>query len=1245
MKLSLGRESLWLYVGSFFLLISAVLYAYDLTWSDEDILQTVKADIQTSFESCLSYYSKRSPRSEVMEECLACELVYNVRDELTYWTENQYLPSEQEIGDFSKVKTDKILSFRNRIYYQIRNANPDSTRIVLIPISITYDVNNDFLIPYTFLGRRGEKLSNPEKKAIAVSIDPRNSEGLEIRDLEGSQVFTIQYLPVEAFRRPVRMAVLIFLGLAFLAFCIFLRLYTLSNWKHRYLVNGIFLVVVIGIRLLLALGDIPGDYLRTELFSPSILAFRYFIEIPSLGELTLNVFTFVAVVWVVYTHFFRLLNRLYRKILTYPLWVSVLVASVMIGVSCYLLKVYVDIFETILVNSQIGVEFSNIFKTRIYSYVILLDVGLLLLGIILIMYSLLKFNVLLAHKRKLGEYYWGFHVGLFLMFNLTLHSSAFWLALIATFCLLLLFFGVYRTPFEPILDFDLNNYLLIALSFSILITYNIIIGIDFNYQTRLEEVADLVSEQESLYTSIHFDNAVRRINYDMDDVRGKKDKNPNSNSFREWLQETYFEPEFTRYEVQMFMFDRYGRRMDRNRNRKTPINPQTDLEAEGAQVISRTEVDLYKFTNYKNEFPDLYVGKFDLELDSLRRYNFLLEIQPSPYQTTGLYPALSTEQSVYDDILLTNSFEYALYRDGTLQSKVGESEFPIFQNPNIDNRYSRDAGTYMEYIKRTNDERIVVVRYQKQRFADLLTSFSFIFYFITLSSIVLIILPVFAWRSLGSRRYIYYLPLRSKIRLGLLFISILPMLIIIGLLSPFVEQRYRKQAEIDLNNVTNRVTDAVIPNFVILASDNLTRVSQLKKVKDKVEELSAIANNDINIFDHKGRRIISSQSPLFEKGIGSDLMDTEAFQTLSGGSRSGLINTETIGTQSYLSGYRTIIGSKDTPIGYVNVPYLARQGQLDEQVLEFISYLVNIYAFVFLFINLLAVFLSSTITKPLRLVEQRLATIDFGQQNKPIDYASNDEIGNIVEAYNSLVNKLSDSESKFKQSQRELAWKQMARQVAHEIKNPLTPMKLSIQHLSRAWKEKNPNLNDLFPRVIKTLLSQIESMTLIANSFSEFAKMPEPRKTQVQVNEVLLEVIDLYNQSSDAAWLIDIPPRKYYTYADRDQLSRCFQNVIKNGLQAMEEKGILQVGIHGNGNGMCVVEIADNGKGMDEEAAQRAFEPSFSTKTSGMGLGLPMVKRMIENSGGKITFSTTEGVGTTFIIELPVIKGVSAASQ
>ena len=982
MKLSLGRESLWLYVGSFFLMISAVLYTYDLTWTDEDILETVKEDIQQSFESCLSFYSRRSPRSELNSDCLACELVYDVHDELTYWTENQYLPSEKDIGDFSKVKTDKILSFRNRIYYQLRSANPDSTRIVLIPISITYDVNNDFLIPYAFLGNRGKKLSDFEKKAISISTDPRNSEGLEIRDLDGSPVFTIQYLPAEAFRRPVRMSVLIFLGLAFLAFCIFLRLYTLSNWKHRYMVNGIFLAVVVGIRLLLARGDIPGDYLRTELFSPSILAFRYLIEIPSLGELTLNVFTFVVVVWVIYTHFFRQLNRLYRRLLTLPMWVSVSLAAIMVGGSSYILKIYVDIFETILVNSQIGVEFSNIFRTRIYSYVILLDVGLLLLGMSLIIFSLLKFNVLLAHKRKLGEYYWGFHVGLFLMFNLILHSSVFWLALIATFCLLLLFFGVYRTPFEPILNFDLNNYLLIALSFSILITYNIIIGIDFNYQTRLEEVADLVSEQESLYTSIHFDNSVRRINYDMDEVRGRRDKNPYSNSFREWLQETYFEPEFTRYEVQLFMFDASGRRMDRNRNRKTSVNPRTDLEAEGAQLISRTEVDLYKFTNYKNEFPDLYVGQFELSLDSLRTYDFLVEIQPSSYQTSGLYPALSTEKAVYDDIQLTNSFEYALYRDGTLQSKSGESEFPIFQDTSIDNRYSRDAGTYMEYVKRTDDGRLVVVRYQKQTFADLLTSFSFIFYFITLSSIVLIILPVFAWRSLGSRRYIYYLPLRSKIRLGLLFISILPMLIIIGLLSPFVEERYRKQAEIDLNNVTNRVTDAIIPNFVILASDNLTRVSQMKKVKEKVEELSAIANNDINIFDHTGRRIISSQSPLFEKGIGSDLMDTEAFQVLTGGTRSGMINRETIGTQSYLSGYRTIIGSKDTPIGYVNVPYLARQGQLDEQVLEFISYLVNIYAFVFLFINLLAVLLSSTITKPLRLVEQRLATIDFGQQKQ-----------------------------------------------------------------------------------------------------------------------------------------------------------------------------------------------------------------------------------------------------------------------
>ncbi|MCB0854409.1 MAG: GHKL domain-containing protein, partial [Bacteroidetes bacterium] len=203
-----------------------------------------------------------------------------------------------------------------------------------------------------------------------------------------------------------------------------------------------------------------------------------------------------------------------------------------------------------------------------------------------------------------------------------------------------------------------------------------------------------------------------------------------------------------------------------------------------------------------------------------------------------------------------------------------------------------------------------------------------------------------------------------------------------------------------------------------------------------------------------------------------------------------------------------------------------------------------------------------------------------------------------------------------------------------EIKNPLTPMKLSIQHLVRAWNENSPRLQNMFPKVMKTLLVQIDSMVRIANSFSEFAKMPEPVKSRVLVNEVLLEVVDLYTQSEETIWLIDVPEVEFWAFADRDQLSRSFNNIIKNGLQAIEDNGIIHISMRIM-EGHCRIEIKDNGSGIPPEVQKKIFEPSFSTKTSGMGLGLAIVKRIIENTGGVISFESKEGKGTTFFIEIP----------
>ncbi|MEM8892339.1 MAG: ATP-binding protein, partial [Bacteroidota bacterium] len=456
-------------------------------------------------------------------------------------------------------------------------------------------------------------------------------------------------------------------------------------------------------------------------------------------------------------------------------------------------------------------------------------------------------------------------------------------------------------------------------------------------------------------------------------------------------------------------------------------------------------------------------------------------------------------------------------------------------------------------------------------------------------------------------------------------------------LSNFIRDRYYDDAKEELRREAERVANSLKDEYTILHEDPYRRITLLRSYSDQVKSMGEVSENDITVYDNEGKSVATTQPLIFNSNINTDLMNDVALRRLSAGKESDLVVEEEIGTLSYLSAYWPILQNNEVPIGYINVPYLANQAQLDEQVFSFLAYLANIYLLVFLLINVVSVIVSSTITKPLAMVQQRLSNTNLGAENELIDWESDDEIGEIVRAYNQMVSQLEESEEKLTQSERELAWRQMARQVAHEIKNPLTPMKLNIQHLNRAFDESGPRLQKMFPKVMKTLLAQIDSLVRIANSFSEFAKMPEPVNSRILVNDVLHEVVDLYTQSEEAIWLIDIPQDDFWSFADREQLSRCFTNIIKNALQAVNENGIIHVSMKINGD-HALIEIKDNGKGMTEEVQKRIFEPSFSTKSSGMGLGLAIVKRIIESANGTITFESEEGVGTTFRIILPEVR-------
>jgi nitrogen fixation/metabolism regulation signal transduction histidine kinase len=300
---------------------------------------------------------------------------------------------------------------------------------------------------------------------------------------------------------------------------------------------------------------------------------------------------------------------------------------------------------------------------------------------------------------------------------------------------------------------------------------------------------------------------------------------------------------------------------------------------------------------------------------------------------------------------------------------------------------------------------------------------------------------------------------------------------------------------------------------------------------------------------------------------------------------------------------------------------------------------LNIYVLLILITIGMAVIISDQITRPLRLIQQKFSEIKLGKKNELIVYRGRDEIAGLVDEYNRMVKELVKSMEMLARSERETAWREMAKQVAHEIKNPLTPMKLSVQHLQRSWKDNRENFDESLEKVTRTLIEQIDNLSFIASEFSNFAKMPKAFSEEINLIDSIRSTLTLFANTDNIDLVFDHESQFIPVFADREQLSRVFINLIKNAIQSIPEnrKGKIVISAVLTGNAVRIG-VADNGKGIPEDLQGKLFTPSFTTKSSGMGLGLSIVKNIIESFSGNITFNTKVNHGTTFLIELPVYR-------
>ncbi len=477
------------------------------------------------------------------------------------------------------------------------------------------------------------------------------------------------------------------------------------------------------------------------------------------------------------------------------------------------------------------------------------------------------------------------------------------------------------------------------------------------------------------------------------------------------------------------------------------------------------------------------------------------------------------------------------------------------------------------------------------------------------------------------------LSLRIRIFLSMLLLVLIALIVTIQVaIYQYKEQSndyHNKRLIRKENNIKATIENELDRTTYVVETEEIPRI-----FRDQIHNISNNNKLDIDIYDLKGKLLISSV-PTFPEDTKNYNLSQKIVNSIEKSENKRYIKNKKIDGKEVQASYTYIEDTKFKPIGILGLPYLQDNSEQNKELNEFLERLAFAYFLLLLVGITIAYWLSSYITKSIKEVSDKISEMHIGRRNEKVTVINaSREITTLLDAYNEKVDELEESAVKLAKSEREEAWREMAKQVAHEIKNPLTPMRLTVQNFERKFNPKDSDNKEKLKEFSQSLLLQIDTLTSIASAFSNFAKMPTHNKEKLNVVEVVKHGLEIFNES-----YITYHPEKENITAqlDKIQLTRVVTNLVKNATQALVETENPQIEVRVfEKEEKVIISISDNGKGIAEEHKNQIFEPKFTTKSSGMGLGLAMVKNIIEAYKGTITFTSELNIGTEFLVILPL---------
>ncbi len=1127
-------------------------------------------------------------------------------NKITRWSDNETQVNNRAV-DTCKSHT---LIHLNNGWYEIFMKEEDGKKIIgLILIRKEYAYENQYLV-----NSFNPLLNLPENVALTTTNDPNSSI---VHSANGTSLFELRWTnsTLESSNAGIKIY-LFMLALIFILIASFLTAKTIS--KTSPLISGAIMVLLVAARIAMIHFQVPYEFYASEFFSPQLYASSFYFNSP--GDLFINSLIILCVAGIFYVSFSGKAVR--RQSLTGSMLVKT-------GVLVLIFFIFIplnSLISGLILNSKISFDVSAVFELNEYSVLSFFVMAVLLSSYFLFTFSLLRIF---------------FHEGARNFFSKWLLFPA---AIILAICFLFVSKERFQGEWLLLILFSASlvctgmlninkkirsNFLMyITLFFSI---YSSVVIRNLNDDKEKENrklLAQKIETGKDQVAEYLFEDVRQKINNDAVLVRYLKDSLHVQEQISRRLMQIYFTGYWRKYDITVYCFDQNGLSFDSLR-----ANLSADSLLRGIKEVKGDDPQLYYIS--KESEPQQYVAHMPVYSGNYLAGSIVVVFVPKLFQSgSGGFQELFVGSKVAFNKEL-NKYSVARYQNDSLFSQSGKFAYYFSLKPFRPSaqEYSFiNMDDYNHLVFRINPSSYIIVSRNKENVLIFFTLFSYLFSFFS----VLLFLFYVLVRVL-NREATHHLSLTRRIQVSVMLLVILSFVIIGASTMYYITHKYDNDKDESISEKIN----PLLPVIERELGDNAALTGRLNDdIRVTFIRLSGSRDAQFNLFTADGDLFYSSQPKIFERGIISEKMNPEALFEISEGGKTQFVHEESIGKLTYTAAYEPFRNKQGKVLGYLHLPYFEKQNELNKEISGFLSSLINIYILLLALAVIVTLFISSRITQPLLLIQDKLSSIRLGRKNEWIEYRQKDEIGELVNEYNRMVDELSVSADKLARSERESAWREMAKQVAHEIKNPLTPMKLSVQHLQKAWEEKSPQLDEIFKRIAGTLIEQIDALSKIATEFSTFAQMPPPKKEQVDLNAILKSTIDLFKELPGISILFDGDKTEKLVVADKDQLIRLFSNLLKNASQAIAtgRQGVINVSVSSSEDNF-VISIKDNGAGIPLQQQRKIFTPSFTTKSGGMGLGLSIAKSIVESSGGTIRFETEEGMGTTFFISLPRLRG------